>query len=208
VSELEVRSYRSVFCLERRIYRIDTLRLNPAGVPLRGVVYAAVLAAAALCAGALPGVALLLSLVPWYLRDLALPALVAAGLTILRIDGRVCHLALLATLRHRLGPRRLNALQPLTRARASWRPPPIRFLVDGSESTFRALRYRGPGAVLVCRPHERLEWRAGLPWRRRVDVSIHPIEGSGAVRSALELPRGCSVEVSSRPRRRAASRER
>ena len=36
---MEIRSYRRVFDLERRIYRIDRLRLNPGGVPVRGVVY-------------------------------------------------------------------------------------------------------------------------------------------------------------------------
>jgi len=50
-SPLEVRSFRSVFALERRIYRIDTLRLNPSGIPLRGIGYAASLVAAALIAG-------------------------------------------------------------------------------------------------------------------------------------------------------------
>ena len=36
---MEIRSYRRVFDLERRIYRVDRLRLNPGGVPVRGVVY-------------------------------------------------------------------------------------------------------------------------------------------------------------------------
>ena len=35
----EIRSYRSVFDLERRIYRIDRVRLNPGGIPVRGVLY-------------------------------------------------------------------------------------------------------------------------------------------------------------------------
>ena len=37
---IEVRSYRTVFDLERRLYRIDRLRLNPGGVPVRGIVTA------------------------------------------------------------------------------------------------------------------------------------------------------------------------
>ncbi len=36
---IEIRSYRAVFDLERRIYRVDQLRLNPGGIPVRGVVY-------------------------------------------------------------------------------------------------------------------------------------------------------------------------
>ena len=34
---IEIRSYRRVFDLERRIYSIDRVRLNPGGVPVRGV---------------------------------------------------------------------------------------------------------------------------------------------------------------------------
>ncbi len=36
---IEIRSYRRVFDLERRIYSVDQLRLNPGGVPVRGVLY-------------------------------------------------------------------------------------------------------------------------------------------------------------------------
>ncbi len=53
-AQLEIRSFRSVFALERRIYRIDTLRLNPAGVPLRGIAYAVALVLLALVGGAVP----------------------------------------------------------------------------------------------------------------------------------------------------------
>ena len=34
-----IRSYRRVFDIERRIYRVDRIRLNPGGVPVRGVIY-------------------------------------------------------------------------------------------------------------------------------------------------------------------------
>ena len=34
-----IRSYRRVFDLERRIYRVTRIRLNPGGIPIRGVVY-------------------------------------------------------------------------------------------------------------------------------------------------------------------------
>ena len=72
-STLEVRSFRSVFALERRIYRIDTLRLNPSGIPLRGICYAAALVVVALVAGAVPPTAWLDPLIPWYVRDLGAP---------------------------------------------------------------------------------------------------------------------------------------
>ena len=51
---IEIRSYRAVFDLERRIYRVDQLRLNPGGIPVRGVVYFLAILAATLIAGGLP----------------------------------------------------------------------------------------------------------------------------------------------------------
>ena len=36
---MEIHSYRRVFDLERRVYSVDRLRLNPSGVPVRGIVY-------------------------------------------------------------------------------------------------------------------------------------------------------------------------
>ena len=59
VAEMEIRSYRRVFDLERRIYRIDHLRLNPSGVPVRGVVYFLALLAGVLLAARLPGAGVL-----------------------------------------------------------------------------------------------------------------------------------------------------
>jgi hypothetical protein len=77
----EIRSYRCVFDLERRLYRIDRLRLNPGGVPLRGIVYFLALLGASLLAQALPLLGLLARMFPWYLRDLGGPGVCAALLT-------------------------------------------------------------------------------------------------------------------------------
>ena len=68
---MEIRSYRRVFDLERRIYRIDRLRLNPGGVPVRGVVYFLALLLAVLIARRLPLLEIVATLPPWYLGDLA-----------------------------------------------------------------------------------------------------------------------------------------
>jgi hypothetical protein len=159
---MEVRSYRAVFDLERRIYRIDRLRLNPAGVPVRGIVYfLALLASIALCAR-VPPLRTLAGVLPWYLLYLALPGVSAALLSMIAIDGRPAHLAAGALLRHRLSPRQSVGL----RARrlgsgagpgARWRPPEILLLPDGSDARVRRLRYTGPGAVLVSVAHERIE---------------------------------------------------
>lgn len=187
---LEIRSFRSVFALERRIYRVDTLRLNPNGIPLRGIVYAALLVAAALAASALPPSRWIDPLIPWYARDLAIPLVAATLVGTLRIEGRPFHLAALALLGFKLAPRRLSALAPLSLGGRCWRPPPVLWIPDGSDARFRSLRYHGPGAVLVRRPHVRAEWS-----RRRADVTLHPLPGRLPRATVLQLAPGAVLEV-------------
>jgi hypothetical protein len=138
---LEVRSFCCVFRLERRIYRIDTLRLNPSGVPLRGIGYALALVATALVAGALPPTEWADSLVPWYVRDLAAPLAMAALLGAIRLEGRPFHLAAAAIVAHLLSPRRLAKLTLPAQLQHRWHPPPLLLIPDGSDARFR----RAPG---------------------------------------------------------------
>src|SRR5580698_9282810 len=102
---MEIRSYRAVFDLERRIYRVDQLRLNPGGIPVRGVVYFLAILAATLLASRLPLLGAAIGMLPWYLRDLALPVASATVLSVIRIEGRPFHLAAQALLRYGVGPR-------------------------------------------------------------------------------------------------------
>jgi hypothetical protein len=151
---VEVRSYRTVFELERRLYRIDRFRLNPAGVPLRGVVYFALAVIAIAAAQTMPAVGWALRELPWYLRYVGLPLGTAALLTIVRVDGRPVHLALRAVWR---GPRatpQLNGLVCCPPADARWRPPPLLLVPDGSDPWVRGYRFRGPGAVMIRVAHE------------------------------------------------------
>ncbi|MGA2471506.1 MAG: hypothetical protein ABSG64_12570 [Solirubrobacteraceae bacterium] len=197
--DIEIRSHNAVFALERRIYRIDTLRLNPGGIPLRGIAYSLVCIVAFLMAGTLPVVSWLLDAVPWYFRDIALPLGSACLLAVLRIDGRPFHLAALAAVRYSSRSRRFVALSPRPRLRRRWSPPPIVWIADGSEARPRAFRYRGPGAVLVHYPHDRVEWGHSHGYWRP-DVSLHPAHGSWKpVSAALELGPGAVLEVSRRP---------
>lgn len=208
-SDLEVRSYRAVFSLERRIYRIDRLRLNPAGVPLRGIFYGLALAAGALLAGSLPGISWVVVHVPWYFRDIALPAMFGGLFAVLRIDGRPFHSSAAAMLRQQLGARHLRGLSSGERPASVSRLAPVVFLADGSESSLRALRYHGPGAALVCYPHERIEWSGGSWLRRRAHLSIHPVSGACADTEpvALELKAGTVLEVSPRPWSKSGRRD-
>jgi hypothetical protein len=161
-----IRSYRRVFDLERRIYRIDRVRLNPGGVPVRGIGYFVALLLAALVVGRLPPIGLVARMLPWYARDLALPGVLSAALTVIRIDGRPFHSAARAVLACSLGPRRLVGVTAVRRAAcgpsAIWRPKPLLMIPDGSDHRMRRLAYRGPGALLVAVAHERRVRRGPL----------------------------------------------
>jgi hypothetical protein len=160
----EVRSFRSVFALERRIYRIDRLRLNPSGVPVRGVGYALVMLVAAQIVQALPGLGGVAGVVPWPLRDLIVPLALAAALTGLQVDGRPAHHALAAALRFAASRRHLSGFMPCAAVGTVWRPGPVIVLSDGSQGELRSMRYRGPGRVLVRVAHTTQRstgWRGG-----------------------------------------------
>jgi hypothetical protein len=174
---IEIRSYRAVFDLERRIYRVDQLRLNPGGIPVRGVVYFLAILLAMLIAGGLPLVGAVIGALPWYLRDLALPVASATVLSVIRIEGRPFHLAAYALLRYRVGSRLLAGVRPCGATDARWRPEEILLLPDGSDGGMRRLRYTGPGAVLIATAHERIERRG--PGGRWLIVR--------------ELPGGCAL---------------
>jgi len=104
-------------------------------------------------------ISLLARVVPWYVRDLALPGLFSAVLAVIQIEGRPFHLAARAVLGCGLGPRRIVGLhrgcRSADRSWAIWRPQPLLMVPDGSEHRMRRLAYRGPGALLVAVAHER-----------------------------------------------------
>jgi len=179
---MEIRSYRHVFDLERRIYRIDRIRLNPGGIPVRGIVYFLVLLGGAAAAARLPLVGIAASAAPWYVRDVALPALASALLTVVRLEGRPFHLAVRALLRFHFGPRRVAGLgarprpaKTAPRPGEAWHPTSLLMLPDGSERG-RRLRYTGPGALRVGVAHERRDARGPLVWLGlRPHLRISPI---------------------------------
>ncbi len=143
----EIRSYRSVFDLERRIYRIDRVRLNPGGIPVRGVLYFLAAALVLACTARIPLLGAPVRTLPWYGRELALPALGAGVLALIRLEGRPFHLAAIALLRYAIGPRHLCGLRACSAPGERWLPEDLLVLPDGSEGRVRRLRYTGPGAV-------------------------------------------------------------
>lgn len=118
---IEIRSYRRVFALERRLYRIDRLRLNPSGVPLRGIAYFMALLVVALLARRLPLAGGAVGIMPWYLRDALGPAMVAAACTMLRIEGRPFHIAAPALVRYALGCNHHAGVRPCPSVGTRWR---------------------------------------------------------------------------------------
>jgi hypothetical protein len=197
---MEVRSYRRVFDLERRIYRVDRLRLNPAGVPVRGVVYLLALLAAVLIVARLPLAGLAVRELPWFVGYLAIPGSTAALLTVVRIEGRPFHLAARSLVRFRICPRR-PAGMPRPRGGlahgARWSPPPILMLPDGADGTPR-LRYTGPGALLVGVAHERQSangLRVRLRLRPHVSVRLRPDAARPASGTVILLDRAARLSV-------------
>lgn len=191
---IEIRSYRAVFDLERRIYRVDQLRLNPGGIPVRGVVYFLAILAATLLASSLPLLGAAVGMLPWYLRDLALPVASATVLSVIRIEGRPFHLAAYALLRYRAGPRSFAGVRPCDAPGACWRPEEILLLPDGSDGEMRRLRYTGPGAVLVTTAHERSERRGALG-PARLELRELPDRPAPAQGQVLAIARNVQLRV-------------
>src|SRR4051794_7662332 len=103
---LQIRSYRVVFDLERRIHRIDRFRVPlPYGLPLRSLAYAVVALAAVVVAGRVPALGAAVSALPAPARLVLLPVAISCGLTRLRVDGRSAHAAAACWVRYVSAPR-------------------------------------------------------------------------------------------------------
>lgn len=192
---IEIRSFRRVFELERRVYSVDRFRLNPAGVPVRCIVYLLVALATAILAGELPLIGSLVSLLPWYLRDVVAPVAVAALLSTIRLDGRSFHLAARAGIGWGLSPSRLVGLSTSSDTGRSWTPPELILLPDGSDHRLRRLRFTGPGAVLVLSAHRLAGGHGGRAHSRRTVRLTHK-RGSRPERgTVIALARGARLEV-------------
>jgi hypothetical protein len=195
---VEIRSYRKVFDLERRIYRIDRLRLNPGGIPVRGAMYFILVLLASLLLARLPVTGAALQLLPWYIRDLALPAGMAALLSIMRVEGRPFHLAARSLARYLSGPRHLSGMRPCAPIGARWAPQELLFLPDGSDARLRRLRFTGPGAALVSVAHERALWPAS-PLKSTPRLTLRALAQPRALTQGkvIKLRPGVSMHVHS-----------
>jgi len=196
-----IRSYRRVFDIERRIYRVDRLRLNPGGVPVRGVVYFLAILLALLVLERLPLLDALAASLPWYARVVVVPAAGAALLSVIRIEGRAFHVSAHALCRHRLLPRRLSGVLPAIAPGGRWYPQDIVLLPDGSDGRLRRLRFTGPGAVLVAVEHERAgtaseRGSAGIGRAgRRPALTIRSVPGARPLQSGQVIALAAGVRL-------------
>jgi hypothetical protein len=179
-AKLEIRSFRVVFQLERRLHRIQHWKLPlPYGLPLRGLAYGAFVLAAILLVGRLPVVGALVGLLPPPVRFLLAPVGAGFLLSRARVDGRPAHRFLLAWGRHSLSARWVSAFRPIPAPGACARfTEPIVFVPDSSGPEYRPARLLGPARVLLRYPARATERG------RRLVVSQAP---GGPMRRGKEL---------------------
>jgi TcpE family len=146
---LVIRSYRRVFEVDRRIYRVDRWALPvPGGVPLRGLGYFIATLLFVVVGGRLPVLAPLFGLVSPPLRYVVLPLAVAVLGSQAAPDGRAAHRFAWDWLRLRMRARRRCAgrVVPLEGEPVTW-DGALATCWDEHETTLSRARVRGPARV-------------------------------------------------------------
>lgn len=153
-SGVAVRSFRVVFELERRIHKVDRIRLPlPYGLPLRSLAYALAALLVVVVLGRVPLLGAPLAALPVPVRLAVLPAAVAYALTQLRPDGRPAHWFLLAWARQRLAPSTVVAFAS-TRRRRVERLDELVVAPDERDVRYRSAVIEGPAVALLRLPVE------------------------------------------------------
>src|SRR4051812_46140834 len=144
-----IRSYRRVFEVDRRIYRVDRWALPvPGGVPLRAVGYFAAAVLAVVILGGLPATAALVGMLSPPLRYVVLPLAVAVLGTQAAPDGRTAPRCAGDWLRRGLGARgrSVGRVVALEGEPVRWEGElAVRWDVDGAQ--LHRARVRGPARV-------------------------------------------------------------
>lgn len=161
---IQLRGYRRVFRIERRLFRFDRWRIPyPHGVPLRGIGYFLLLILCMVVASRLPLVGALVGLMSPVIPFLGLPLVGAFLLMQGRIDGRPPHHVLGSLALWCLSPRCLAGLSPCPPAEEVVAPlDDVSVAFDGRESFLVRGRIRGPAQVTFRYP-AKVEVQ-GSPW--------------------------------------------
>jgi hypothetical protein len=164
---IQLRGYRRVFRVERRLFRFDRWRIPyPHGVPLRGIGYFLALELCIAAASRLPLSGVLIGLWSPALTYLGLPLIGAFALMQGRIDGRPPHHVLASLARFSLSPRCLAGLHGCPRegdAILVLEEATVAF--DARESFLVRGRVKGPARVTFRYPAA-VRAQGAPPWLR------------------------------------------
>ncbi len=203
---IQLRGYRRVFRIERRLFRFDRWRIPyPHGVPLRGIGYFLVLELGVFAASRLPLLGVLIGVWTPAIPFLALPLLGAFLLMQGRIDGRPPHHVLASLLRWSLRSRWLAGLSPCPAEGEEVLPlEEIAVAYDGRESFLVKGRIRGPARITFRYPGE-VKVEGAPPWvrgskkraarARRYRVRRRPEAAPMLRGKVVGVPRGREVVV-------------
>jgi hypothetical protein len=159
--KLVIRSFRLVFDRGyRRLFKIDRYRLPFAyGLPILGILYAALVALALVCAGKVPIAGPALAAVPPPIHWVAIPVGLAMVMLHWRPDGLKPHVALWAWLEAALTVKELSCWQPAERDGDGMELGEIACAPDGREGHYRPGSVSGPAEVLLRYPAR--AWQRG-----------------------------------------------
>jgi hypothetical protein len=167
---LIIRSYRRVFEVDRRIYRVDRWALPvPGGVRLRAVGYFAATVVLVVALGALPAIGDVLAVLSPPLRYAVLPLAVAVLGTQAAPDGRAAHRFAADWLRLRIRARRRCAgrVVALEGEPVLWHGE-LAFQPDAHSTQLRRGRVTGPARLTFNVPVELRDGRGELRARPKV----------------------------------------
>lgn len=144
-----IRSYRRVFNVERKIYRVDKWTIPiPGGVPLRAVIYFIAAELALLLLSHLPLLSLPLGLIPWQYKYVVIPLGIAVLGTQVTPDGRPAHRYVGSLVGYLLRRHRLAGghAAPLEGEAVPYQPDTW-ITPDSQTPTLRRARVKGPATV-------------------------------------------------------------
>lgn len=173
--DIEIRSFRVVFELDRRLHRIDRWRLPlPYGLPLRSLGYALAAFLAVVAAAQLPALGDLIAGLPVPVRFVLIPCAIAYGLTGIRVDGRSAHEAGLALVAFALEPPVLTRWQRGAEPGAVVRFADVTFAPDGTGSRLPRGAVKGPATAIVRYPTQLRPGRRTLTLRQATNDPLDP----------------------------------